>query len=202
MTLWNGYTKVGSTEIFQRNPFRIILGFRGFGSGGGGGGGLGRLGGLSFGRTGHSHGFKILDSFTVSLLNLLQLGLKIFRSVRMYNFFLNLQSVCPWCSSELSEVAWLSTSCLRWNQHQDCQGPFCRWNQKTLVEARPLHIPGPTFPWNYSQLLIWASLPAKLVWGDGTPDSPDGSLDNFTKVWLVLGHGDQFWLHLCSDCLQ
>ena len=32
--------------------------------------------------------------------------------------------------------------------------------------------------------------------------SPDCSLDNFTKVRLVLSHGDQLRLHLSSDCLE
>ena len=65
---------------FNRNILNGIhlgyfLSFSGLWSGGGGG--LGRLGGLSFGRTGHLHGLQVLDGFSVSLLDLLQLGLEI-----------------------------------------------------------------------------------------------------------------------------
>merc|ERR1719370_1030016 len=34
------------------------------------------------------------------------------------------------------------------------------------------------------------------------PHFPDGFLDNFPKVSLVLGQGDQLRLHLCADGLN
>merc|ERR1711970_200571 len=34
------------------------------------------------------------------------------------------------------------------------------------------------------------------------PHFPDGFLDNFSKVSLVLGQGDQLGLHLCADGLN
>ena len=79
MTLLNGDTKVCSSENISVN---FISGYLSFSSlrGGGGGSSRGwfcRLGGFNFGWSGYFHGFKILDSFTISLLDLLQLGLKI-----------------------------------------------------------------------------------------------------------------------------
>ena len=67
-------------KYFKRNPIGMFLSLSGLRSrgGDGGGGGLSRLGWLSFGRTGHLHGFQVLDSFSVSLLDLLQLGLESF----------------------------------------------------------------------------------------------------------------------------
>merc|ERR1712184_154469 len=35
-----------------------------------------------------------------------------------------------------------------------------------------------------------------------SPHFPNGSLDDFTKVGLLLSHWDQLWLHLCPDSLN
>merc|ERR550519_357778 len=74
MTLLHGDTKVGSSENISVNFISRVLCFSSFRGGSWSCSRLCRLDWLSFGRTGHTHGFKILDSFTISLLDLLQLG--------------------------------------------------------------------------------------------------------------------------------
>ena len=78
MTFLYGDTKVGSSENISLNFVSDYLSFSGFRSGGRGSSGswLGGLGGFSFGRTSDFHGLKILHCFSISLLDLLQLGLR------------------------------------------------------------------------------------------------------------------------------